>query len=93
MKVQFKDAKIPEALRSHVEGRLGLAFGRFAERIERVTVRISALGDDRRCRIDVGLRGRMIRVDVLNVDPFAAADDAISRAGSSISRAIEREAV
>ena len=91
MKVQFRDAEVSKVLRAHVQERLGLTLGRFGERIERVMVRISKIGDERRCRIDVGMRGRMIQVEGLNADEFAAADHAISRAGSSVVRAIERD--
>ena len=91
MRVQIRAATVSKTLRIHVQGRLGLALGRFADRIERVTVRITKLGGERRCRIDVIMRGRMIRVEGLDVDAVAAAEHAISRAGSSVVRAIEAE--
>jgi hypothetical protein len=43
MKIQIPkcDVDVTDALRVHVERRLGLALARFADRIERVTVRFS----------------------------------------------------
>jgi putative sigma-54 modulation protein len=93
MKVQFREGKVSKVLRAHVEGRLGLALGRFADRIERVIVRVSELEGEKRCRIEVGLRPKMIRVEGLDASAQSAADHAISRVGASVGRAIEREQI
>lgn len=93
MKLRFHErgAKVPKGLREHVEGRLGLALGKFGERIGPVIVRFSAISGEQRCRIEVGLTARMIQVEGLHGDPFEAVDHAIARVASSIARALERE--
>jgi ribosome-associated translation inhibitor RaiA len=93
MKVQFRDhaGRISKALRAKLEGRLGLALGKFADRIERVSVRISQIAGEACCRIEVDLRAPPIRTEGAARDPLAAADHAISRAASSVERQLERE--
>jgi ribosome-associated translation inhibitor RaiA len=94
MKLQVRvgdGVQVSKVLRAHLEGGLVLALGRFGERIERVAVRIAAIDGEQRCRIEVALRARSIRVEGLNGDPFAAVDDAVSRASRSVTRALERE--
>ena len=93
MKLRFHErgAKVSKSLREHVEGRLGLALGKFGERIGPVVVRFSAIAGEQRCRIEVGLTARMIQVEGLHGDPFEAVDHAISRIASTIARALERE--
>jgi ribosomal subunit interface protein len=93
MKVQFADrgGKVPPTLRAHVRTRIGLALGRFAQRIERVVVRFSESDGEKRCLIEVGMRAEMFRVEGQHGDVFAAADNAVARVSSSIDRALERE--
>jgi len=94
MKLQIRDgtgARVSKIVRDHVQGRLGLALGRFGERIERVLVRFSRVGGERHCSIEVGLRAATIRTEGLHDDALAAVDHAISRAVSSITRTLERE--
>ena len=93
MKVQIRTGrlKVTAALRAHVERRLGLLLGRFGERIGSVVVRFSGEGDDKHCRIDLGLRPRPIRIEDSHADPFAALNHAAERASRSVARAVERE--
>jgi putative sigma-54 modulation protein len=93
MKIQIRDRNVEttEILRAHVERRLGVALGRFGERIVRVVVRFSDTGVDKRCQIDVGLRPRSVRVEDTDADLFAAVDHAVDRISRSVARAIERE--
>jgi ribosomal subunit interface protein len=93
MKVQIRarDATVSEALRIHVAERLGLALGRFADRIGQVVVWFSDVAGDKRCRIEVGLLARKLKVEGMHGDGFAAVDHAVSRISSSIARALERE--
>jgi ribosomal subunit interface protein len=100
MKIQIRERNVvvTEILRAHVESRLGLALGRFGERIGRVIVRFShsdgqRSGLDKRCQIDVGLRPRSVRVEDMDIDLFVAVDHATDRASRSIARALERERV
>ena len=93
MKIQFRDraASLSKSLRTHVEGRLGLALGRFGERIERVIVRMSEAAGENCCRIEVTIRARLIRAEGTAGDALAAVDHAASRASSAVDRALERE--
>jgi ribosomal subunit interface protein len=96
MKIQILkcDVDITDVLRVHVERRLGLALGRFADRIGRVLVRFSyadgdANGGHKRCQIEVGLRPRPLDVEDTDVDLFAAVNHATDRASRSVARALE----
>jgi ribosomal subunit interface protein len=93
MRVQIRKGrvKVTAALRAHVERRLGLALGRFGERIGPVVVRFSPLGDDSRCEIDLGLRPRKIRIEDSHADPFAALNHAADRISRSVARVLDRE--
>ena len=92
MKVQIRqdDVSLTRALRAHVERRVGLALGRFADRIGSVLVRLSDSAGKRRCQIDVGLR-RNLRGEDIDADAFAAVNHASDRVSSSVARALERE--
>jgi ribosomal subunit interface protein len=96
MKIQISkcDVDVTDALRVHVERRLGLALARFADRIGRVIVRFSHAdsetgGTRKRCRIEIGLRPRQLDVEDTDVDPFAALNHATDRASRSVARAVE----
>jgi ribosomal subunit interface protein len=96
IQIQGRDVVVSKALRAHVESRLGLALGRFGERVARVVVRISLAADDRggstnRCQIDVGLRPLSLRVRDTDSDPFAAVNHATDRVSRSVARALDQE--
>ena len=96
IEIQQRNIEITDVLRTHVQDRLGLALGRFADRIGRVVVRLSQAdrhpsGADARCQIEVGLRPRSVDVEDTNVDLFAAVNHAADRASRSVARALERE--
>ena len=86
----------PEGLHNFITRRLHFALGRFAPEVERVTARVEDVngprgGMDKRCRMDVKLRG------MGNVPGEACADDfeaavafAAERVGSGVVRALER---
>ena len=97
MKIQIPpcDVDVTDALRDHVESRIGLALARFADRIGRVVVRFSQVDGDtsgghKRCEIEVGLRPRRVDVEDIDVDLFAAVNHATDRALRSIARALEQ---
>jgi ribosomal subunit interface protein len=98
MKIQIRarDLEMTEALRSHVERRLGLALGRFGERIERVAVHLSNAeqspdgSKENRCRIVVGLP-RRVKVQETDADVLAAVDRATDRAARKVARVLDRE--
>jgi ribosomal subunit interface protein len=90
------DVEVTDALRVHVERRLGLALGRFGDRIGRVRVRFSEAeakaGDGhKRCQIQIGLRPLSVDVVDCDADLFAADNTAVARASRSVARALERE--
>ena len=96
IQVRARNVELTEVLRTHVARRLGLALGRFAERIEKVMVRFTDAdarkgGHEKRCRIDVGLRSRGLCVEDTDADLFAAVDRATDRVSRSVARALEGE--
>jgi putative sigma-54 modulation protein len=91
-----RNVQVTEVLRAHVEGRLGLALGRFGDRIGRVTVRFSGqngrTGEQAtRCQIDVSLGPRNVRAGDTDADLFAAVDHASDRVSRSVARALDLE--
>ena len=98
MKVEIRerDVEVTEVLRAHVERRLGLALGRFGDRIGRVMVRLSGANDRTgeqatRCQIDVRLRPQSVRAGDTDADLFAAVDNASDRVSRSVARILELE--
>ena len=99
MKIRIvkRNVEVDEALRHHVERRLGFAFGRFENRIGCVVVRFSDInghrgGVDKRCQIDVDLLpARAVRAEDTDAELFAAVARAADRTARSIARTIEQE--
>ena len=98
MKVEIRErnVQVTEVLRAHVERRLGLALGRFGDRIGRVTVQVSGPNGqtaDRatRCQIDVRLRPQNVRAGDTDADLFVAVDHASDRVSRSVARILELE--
>ena len=98
MKIQIREREVglTEVQRTHAERQLGLALGRFGERIGRVVLRFSDMIRERgrphkRCQIDVGLQPRSVRVEETDADLLVALDRAAGRASRSVARALERE--
>jgi ribosomal subunit interface protein len=96
VEIRQRDIEVTEVLRTHVERRLGLALGRFADRIGRVTVRFSGAADHMgeqatRCQIDVSLRPQNVRAGDTDADLFAAVDNASDRVSRSVARILELE--
>ena len=87
---------LDDELKDHIERRLRSALGRFAARIDRLTVRLSDVngprgGIDKRCRVAVALVPRgVVMVEGSGADPFTLVADAAKRAGRSVRRALER---
>lgn len=88
-------AKLSPPLKLHIEQRLALAFGRFADRIRLVNVKFATGKKVTEspltfCRIEVSLH-KKLRVEAANADPYAAADLAIEHAVRAIARVLENE--
>jgi ribosome-associated translation inhibitor RaiA len=85
-----------DELRGHIERRLRSALGRFAARIDRLTVRLRDVngprgGVDKRCRIAATLIPRgLVIVEGQGDDPFALISRAAKRARRSVRRALGR---
>ena len=96
VEIRERDVEVTEVLRAHVERRLGLALGRFGDRIGRVTVRLSGANgrtgeQATRCQIDVSLRPQNVRAGDTDADLFAAVDNASNRVSRSVARILELE--
>ncbi len=96
IQIRRRDVEVTDILRIHVEHRLSLALGRFADRIGNVIVRFSLLDDERsgahkRCQIEVGLRPQRVEVEDIDADLFAAVNHATDRATRSVARALDPE--
>jgi ribosome-associated translation inhibitor RaiA len=88
--------ELNDALKVHIERRLGFALGRFADRIQRLMVRLSDIngprgGVDKRCQIAVALVPRgVVMIEGAGDDPFALIADAAKRAQRSVGRTLQR---
>jgi ribosome-associated translation inhibitor RaiA len=91
LRIRAPEGMMTGALRAHVERRLGLALGRFADRIGTVAVRFSMKDGHTSCQIDVALCPRVVRVEDEATDPSQAAEHAIGRVGGPVERAIQRQ--
>jgi len=91
LRIRGPRATLTAALRTHLALQLGLALGRFGERIGPVSVRLSASGKESRCEIEVGLLPNKLLVEEQHTDPLLAVNQAVGRVGSRVARAIERE--
>jgi putative sigma-54 modulation protein len=96
IQVRTREVELSEGVRAHLDRRLGLALGRFGERIGKVSVRFTNAdartgGADKRCRIDVSLQPRTVTVEDADVDLFIAVDRAADRVSRSVARACEWE--
>jgi len=95
IKIHAHHIELTQALRAHVERRLGFALGRFAERVHSVIVRFSDTNGDRkgidhRCQIEVSLPPS-VRVEETDANVLAAVDRAAHCAARAVSHALERE--
>lgn len=94
--IRSSGIEVTSVLRAHVEHRLGLALGRFAERIRRVTVRFSNTeepqsGSAARCHIDVGLRpSGSVWAEDTSDNLTAGVDHATDRIARAVALALER---
>lgn len=96
LEIRERDVQVTQVLRAHVETRLGLALGRFGDRIGRVTVRFSGANGRTgekatRCQIDVSLRPQNVRAGDTDADLFVAVDQASDRVARSVARILEFE--
>ena len=87
---------VSEGLHDFITRRLHFALGRFAPEIERVTARVEDVngprgGADKRCRLEVKLRGLGDVLGEARAEDFeAAVAFAAERLGRGVARALER---
>ena len=91
IKIRSRHVGVNEALRAHVESRVGFALARFGNEIGRVIVRFSNSGEYKCCSIAVDVRARIVWAEDTDADLFAAVDHASQRVSRSVGRAVERE--
>lgn len=96
LQIRAVNCEMDADLRDYIERRLRFALGRFADRIGRVTARLSDVngprgGIDKRCQVDVSLipRGKVLIEDA-DHDPFTLAARAARRIGRTVGRTIGR---
>ena len=99
MKLELHSSRISvsESTRSYVERRLAFAFGRFADVIQNVAVRLEDIngprgGVDKLCRIRVKLTGERnpVIAEVVDTEIRAAVDVAADRTGRAVARQLDR---
>jgi ribosomal subunit interface protein len=94
--IRARGFALTDAIRRHVEARVGAALGPFSDRVLTVTVRLQDVnadhgGADKRCGIAVALRRHGLEIaEAINVDLYAAVDEAANRMRQSVIRAAKR---
>jgi len=96
LSISVRTREVDGTIREHVERRLRFSLGRFQHRVERVRVRLEDVngprgGVDQRCLVVVALKGLpRVVIEQLGVDPHAAIDRAMARAGRAVARQLEQ---
>lgn len=97
IEIRTRGFSLTPGLRTHVERRLEFALDRHAERITRVRVVVGDVngprgGADKRCRVEVRLRGGgTVHATVVDADAYVAIGTAAHRAARALARAVDRE--
>ena len=97
IEIRTRGFSLTPGLRTHVERRLEFALDRHAERVARVRVTIGDVngprgGEDKRCRVEVRLRGGgAVHATVVDADAYVAVGAAAHRVGRAVVRAMHRE--
>lgn len=89
--------KLTRLLKEHIEKRVGLALGRFADRIRKVSVKFlpgvsNGKLAEKLCRIDIAMR-KKVSVESSHSDPFAAVNRALDHAISRVSKVLDHESL
>lgn len=94
--IQARSFSLTEALRDHVQRRIGFALGTLEEHIQRIVVRLVDIngpkgGDDKQCRIQIILeRQADVVIEDTEADMYVAIDRATDRAGRTVGRRVSR---
>ena len=95
--IQARGFELTDALRSHTLLRLRFALGWAGHHLRKVSVRLSDEngprgGEDKRCRIRVGVAGPQdVVIEDTETDLYVAIDRATDRAGRVLARRLERQ--
>ena len=95
--IQARNFSLTNALRGHVERRLGYALSSRNDQIQRVLVRLSDIngprgGEDKCCHIQVVLPQLAdVVIEDTEVDMYTAIDRAADRAGRTVGRRLARQ--
>ena len=95
--IQARNFSLTDALRGHIERRLGFALSSRDEYIQRVMVRLSDIngprgGEDKCCRIQVMLPQLTdVVIEDTEVNMYTAIDRATDRAGRTVGRRLDRQ--
>jgi ribosomal subunit interface protein len=90
IKITNHVVKLTPRLKERIEQRVGLALGRYADRIATVAVKFVEVKPrgQKRCRIDITLAKR-VTVETEDADVFASVDRAVENATRRVAIAIE----
>ncbi len=95
--IQARNFSLTEALRDHIERRLGFALGSRNDQIQRIIVRLSDIngprgGVDKHCHIQVVLaRTSDVVIEDTEANLYTAIDRAADRAGRTVGRRLARQ--
>jgi len=95
--IQARNFSLTNALRDHIERRLGFALSSRDEHIQRIVVRLSDIngprgGEDKCCRIQIVLpKLTDVVIEDIEVDMYVAIDRAADRAGRTVGRRLARQ--
>jgi len=96
VELRVRNTDLADAMRGHIEQRLGVELGRFGEQVGRVRVKISGLngprgGTKKSCRISADYGPfRRVAVQEVDLDLHAAIDRAAGRIGRLLGQRLEK---
>ena len=97
IEIQARSFTLSDALREHIQRRLGFALSTHDEHIQRILVRLSDIngprgGDDKQCHIQVLLSQLPdVIIEDTEADMHVAIDRAADRAGRTVGRRLSRQ--
>ena len=97
IEIQARHFPVTQALRRHIERRVGMALGSCCRHVKRILVRLSDIngprgGNDKRCHLEVILPGQpAVVVEDTEADLYVAINRAAARAGHAAVRRIGRK--
>jgi len=97
IEIHARNFSLTQALRSHIETRLGFALSTRYDQIRRILVRLSDVngprgGNDKRCQIQVSLPGQAdVVIEDTQTNLYAAISRAADRASRTVTRRIGRK--